>query len=82
MSMKEIEPGGTEIRVMNEGDLEAITAIDAMYFGVSRPEYYKEKLDAAGMERFTMNNEQFAIQMKNDMEKFGRIIKAAKVKLD
>lgn len=42
----------------------------------------KEKLDAAGMERFTMNNEQFAIQMKNDMEKFGRIIKAAKVKLD
>jgi len=47
MSMKENEPGGTEIRVMNEGDLEAITAIDAMYFGVSRPEYYKEKLDAA-----------------------------------
>ena len=42
----------------------------------------KEKLDAAGMERFTMNNEQFAIQMKNDREKFGRIIKAAKVKLD
>ena len=42
----------------------------------------KEKLDAAGMERFNMNNEQFAIQMKNDMEKFGLIIKAAKVKLD
>jgi tripartite-type tricarboxylate transporter receptor subunit TctC len=42
----------------------------------------KEKLDAAGMERFTTNNEQFAIQMKNDMEKFGLIIKAPKVKLD
>jgi predicted N-acetyltransferase YhbS len=45
--MKEIEPGGIDIRVMNVGDLEAMTAIDAMYFGVSRPEYYKEKLDTA-----------------------------------
>jgi L-amino acid N-acyltransferase YncA len=47
MSIKEIDPARVEIRVMNEGDLEAITAIDSMYFGTERPEYYKEKLDAA-----------------------------------
>jgi tripartite-type tricarboxylate transporter receptor subunit TctC len=42
----------------------------------------KEKLDAAGMERLTIPSEQFGVQMKADMEKFGRIIKAANVKLD
>jgi len=42
----------------------------------------KEKLDAAGMERLTIPSEQFGVQMKSDMEKFGRIIKAANVKLD
>ena len=42
----------------------------------------KEKLDAAGMERLNMPNEQFAGQMKTDMDKFGKIIKAANVKLD
>jgi len=47
MSMKEIDPAKVVIRVMSEGDLEAITAIDAMYFGTERPEYYKEKLEAA-----------------------------------
>jgi N-acetylglutamate synthase-like GNAT family acetyltransferase len=47
MSMKEIEPGRIEIRIMNEGDLGAITVIDSMYFGGSRLEYYKEKLYAA-----------------------------------
>lgn len=47
MSIKEFDPAKVAIRVMNEGDLEAITAIDCMYFGSERPEYYKEKLDAA-----------------------------------
>ncbi|MBM3300452.1 MAG: GNAT family N-acetyltransferase [Deltaproteobacteria bacterium] len=47
MSIKEIDPAKVEIRIMNDGDLEAITAIDRMYFGTDRPEYYKEKLEAA-----------------------------------
>ncbi|HVZ43588.1 MAG TPA: tripartite tricarboxylate transporter substrate binding protein [Ramlibacter sp.] len=42
----------------------------------------KEKLDAAGMEKFTMPSDKFAQQMKVDMEKFGKIIKEANVKLD
>ena len=47
MTSKEFDPAAVAIRVMNEGDLEAITAIDCMYFGVERVEYYKEKLGAA-----------------------------------
>ena len=46
MSVKEIDTGKLQIRVMNEGDLEAIAAIDTMYFGIDRLEYYKERLDA------------------------------------
>ena len=42
----------------------------------------KEKLDAAGMERLTMPADKFESMMKADMDKFGRIIKAANVKLD
>ncbi len=42
----------------------------------------KEKLDAAGMERFSMPADQFETVMKADMEKFGKIIKTANVKLD
>lgn len=45
--MQDIEPNGIDIRVMNAGDFDAMTAIDAMYSGVSRPEYYKEKMDMA-----------------------------------
>lgn len=47
MSVREIEPEKIAIRVMREDDLDAITAIDSMYFGTLRPEYYKEKLVAA-----------------------------------
>lgn len=42
MSIKEFDPAKVSIRGMNEGDLEAITAIDCMYFGVERPAYYKD----------------------------------------
>ena len=42
----------------------------------------KERLDAAGMERHSATAEQFDAMMRNDMEKFGRIIKTANVKLD
>ena len=42
----------------------------------------KEKLDAAGMERLTMPADKFESLMKADMDKFGKIIKAANVKLD
>lgn len=42
----------------------------------------KEKLDAAGMERLTMPSEKFESVMRADMDKFGKIIKAANVKLD
>lgn len=42
----------------------------------------KERLDAAGMERYTVPADQFQAVMKHDMEKFGKIIKAANVKLD
>jgi predicted N-acetyltransferase YhbS len=47
MVMKEIDPERVTIRVMKEDDLDSITAIDSMYFGISRSEYYKEKLAAA-----------------------------------
>jgi ribosomal protein S18 acetylase RimI-like enzyme len=47
MGKKEIEPATIRIRVMKEDDLDAITTIDAMYFGNPRPEYYREKLAAA-----------------------------------
>jgi predicted N-acetyltransferase YhbS len=47
MTIKEIEPEKIAIRPIREMDLEAITAIDAMYFGTARPEYYQEKLSAA-----------------------------------
>lgn len=47
MSIKEIDPGKIEIRVMKEEDLEEITNIDTMYFGTPRPEYYREKLNLA-----------------------------------
>jgi tripartite-type tricarboxylate transporter receptor subunit TctC len=42
----------------------------------------KEKLDAAGMVRYTTTSDQFEKVMKSDMDKFGKIIKAANVKLD
>jgi hypothetical protein len=42
----------------------------------------KTMLDAAGMERYTTTHEQFEAVLKSDMEKFGKIIKAANVKLD
>jgi tripartite-type tricarboxylate transporter receptor subunit TctC len=48
---------------------------------MSLPEM-KEKLDAGAMTRLNMTPAQFTTQMKSDMEKFGRIIKAANVKLD
>lgn len=47
MTVKEIEPEKIQIRIMRGGDLEAITNIDSMYFGTSRPEYYREKLASA-----------------------------------
>lgn len=47
MGVRMIDPERVEIRVMNEGDLAAITDIDSMYFGGARTEYYREKLDAA-----------------------------------
>ena len=42
----------------------------------------KERLDAAGMDRYSLTAEQFASVLRSDMDKFGRIIKAANVKLD
>lgn len=42
----------------------------------------KERLDAAGMERHTAAADRFEAMMKSDMDKFGRIIKSANVKLD
>jgi len=42
----------------------------------------KEKLDAAGMDRYEVPAERFEAVMKQDMEKFGHIIKTANVKLD
>ncbi|MBG9387388.1 tripartite tricarboxylate transporter substrate binding protein [Caenimonas aquaedulcis] len=42
----------------------------------------KEKLDVAGMDRYTTTQEQFDAVMRSDMDKFGKIIKAANVKLD
>jgi tripartite-type tricarboxylate transporter receptor subunit TctC len=42
----------------------------------------KEKLDAAGMERYSVPADKFEAVMKQDMEKFGHIIKTANVKLD
>lgn len=47
MSKKEIDPASIRIRVMKEDDVDAITNIDAMYFGDPRHEYYREKLAAA-----------------------------------
>ncbi len=45
--MKTIDPQLIVIRPMKEEDLEAIVAIDTMYFGNDRPDYYQEKLTAA-----------------------------------
>lgn len=47
MSTKRIDPETVEIRVMTEADVDPIVAIDSMYFGTERPEYYREKLAAA-----------------------------------
>jgi L-amino acid N-acyltransferase YncA len=47
MCIKGFDPEQVAIRVMNEGDLDAIVEIDGMYFGTPRPDYYKEKLAAA-----------------------------------
>ncbi len=47
MSTKKIDPESVAIRSITERDLEAIVAIDSMYFGAERPAYYKEKLIAA-----------------------------------
>ncbi|MES3004153.1 MAG: tripartite tricarboxylate transporter substrate binding protein [Pseudomonadota bacterium] len=42
----------------------------------------KTMLDTAGMGRYTTTHEQFEAVLKSDMDKFGKIIKAANVKLD
>lgn len=42
----------------------------------------KERLDAAGMERYAVPTDRYEAVMRGDMEKFGRIIKTANVKLD
>ena len=47
MSTRRIDPETLAIRVMTEADVDAIVAIDSMYFGSERPEYYREKLAAA-----------------------------------
>jgi len=47
MSIKDLDLGKVQIRVMTGNDLEAITVIDGMYLGTDRPEYYEEKLAAA-----------------------------------
>lgn len=47
MPMKEIKREHIAIRPMKETDLEAITAIDSMYFGTARVEYYRDKLASA-----------------------------------
>lgn len=47
MSTKTINPEALQIRVMGEQDLDSIVAIDTMYFGRERPEYYREKLTSA-----------------------------------
>lgn len=69
-----LAPAGTPKDVIAKVNAE-VTRIMAL------PEV-KERLDAAGMERFTMPVDQFERQMRTDMDKFGRIIKAANVKLD
>lgn len=35
------------VRVLEEGDLEAIVRLDALYTGRPRPEYYRKKVEAA-----------------------------------
>lgn len=45
--MKKIDPEQVAIRPMKEEDVQAIVAIDAMYYGSERHEYYREKLAAA-----------------------------------
>lgn len=47
MSFKDLDLAQIQIRPMREEDLEEITSIDNMYFGMARPEYYKEKLSTA-----------------------------------
>ena len=47
MSTKRIDPETLEVRLMTEADVDAIVAIDNMYFGSERPEYYREKLASA-----------------------------------
>ena len=42
----------------------------------------KERLDGAGMELYVVAPDKFGLVMQEDMDKFGRIIKAANVKLD
>ena len=61
---------------------EAVAKLNAEVNRIMALPEVKERLDAAGMERFTMPVDQFDRQMKTDMDKFGRIIKAANVKLD
>ena len=45
--MKKIDPEHVIIRPMKEEDVDAIAAIDTMYFGNDRVDYYQEKLAAA-----------------------------------
>lgn len=45
--MMKIDPEQITIRPMKEDDLEAIVAIDTVYLGSDRLDYYKEKLVAA-----------------------------------
>ncbi len=43
---------------------------------------FREKLVSQGMEPFITTNEQFSALMRNELAKFGRVIKAANIRLD
>jgi tripartite-type tricarboxylate transporter receptor subunit TctC len=69
-----LAPAGTPKDVVAKlaTEINRITALPEM----------KERLDAAGMERLMVPTERYEAVMRQDMEKFGRIIKTANVKLD
>lgn len=69
-----VAPGGTPVDVVSKLNAE-INRIMLL------PDI-KERLDAAAMERLSASAERFDAMMKADMDKFGRIIKTANVKLD
>ena len=68
-----VAPAGTPREILDKltAEINRITAL---------PET-KERLDAAGMERFALTRPQFVERLRADYEKFGRIIKTADVKL-